>query len=272
MKRYLGTSLLLLFFVAICGFTGLQNGNGKGNGQENNGGGRDHGNAKKDHGPEKQHPGNGDQRDKGNSNPYDAPGNGKAKAKPDHPGKKDDHFSNGNGNGHVKMEHGKGKGKNSWWENDAVNWNLVNYTDRWRPGKGKKVTICHQAGNSHPVMITVSENALKAHLNHGDVIGDCNFDYGTWTPDYIDSRERVYTVYEESWERMSYGEALIRLAMEKLLGVRTDLTQNRSRYSAAEIARREDLAYELENNIGDLRGQVDVTQQQLSLVNIDVNL
>jgi ABC-type sugar transport system substrate-binding protein len=39
----------------------------------------------------------------------------------------------------------------------------------------KKVTICHRTGSStNPsVTITVSRNALPAHLRHGDTIGAC---------------------------------------------------------------------------------------------------
>jgi hypothetical protein len=40
---------------------------------------------------------------------------------------------------------------------------------------GKKITICHHTGSKkHPTeTITVSENALRAHLAHGDTLGPC---------------------------------------------------------------------------------------------------
>jgi hypothetical protein len=37
----------------------------------------------------------------------------------------------------------------------------------------QKVTICHHAGPTKRVTITISEAALPAHLRHGDTIGPC---------------------------------------------------------------------------------------------------
>jgi hypothetical protein len=42
--------------------------------------------------------------------------------------------------------------------------------DQYQP---KKVTICHRTGSGKRVTITISENALPAHLAHGDTVGPC---------------------------------------------------------------------------------------------------
>jgi hypothetical protein len=36
-----------------------------------------------------------------------------------------------------------------------------------------KITICHHASSTQLVTITVSENALAGHANHGDTLGAC---------------------------------------------------------------------------------------------------
>jgi hypothetical protein len=44
-------------------------------------------------------------------------------------------------------------------------------------GNNEKVTLCHRTGNGSSHQITVSVNAMPAHLRHGDVAvdeyGDC---------------------------------------------------------------------------------------------------
>lgn len=42
-------------------------------------------------------------------------------------------------------------------------------------GNNEKVTLCHRTGNGSAHQITVSVNAMPAHLRHGDVTPD---DYG----------------------------------------------------------------------------------------------
>lgn len=39
-------------------------------------------------------------------------------------------------------------------------------------GNNEKVSLCHSAGGHKWVEITVSENALPAHMRHGDVLAD----------------------------------------------------------------------------------------------------
>jgi len=58
---------------------------------------------------------------------------------------------------------------------DGYKWNHETFKDRKKYENQKKVTICHKFNrdNEPAVTITVSSHALKAHMNHGDVMGDC---------------------------------------------------------------------------------------------------
>lgn len=38
---------------------------------------------------------------------------------------------------------------------------------------GKRVMICHQLGNGDSISIEVDDDAVQAHLDHGDYFGDC---------------------------------------------------------------------------------------------------
>ena len=98
-----------------------------------------------------------------------------------------------NGNGKNKQKDNKdfkekdnnGQGDDKNKNNDKLkfekdvfygyNWNDDDFRDRKRYKKQDKVTICHKMNrNGEPgVAISVSENAVKAHMNHGDVVGDC---------------------------------------------------------------------------------------------------
>jgi hypothetical protein len=60
-------------------------------------------------------------------------------------------------------------------------------------GKNKKIDICHippgSPGNAHT--LSVSESALEAHLEHGDVLGPCSA-----LPPATQSAELLFTLYE----------------------------------------------------------------------------
>ena len=238
---------------------------GKGNDQGNSSNGRDKGNSNvgqgKDNGKDKAN-------NKGNANK----GNGNQNKGNAERGYDNERSANG------KIKHGKGNSVTMNGKRDVdLDWGFEDFSNRKRPGNQKKVTICHNGGGQnaeYPVTISISENAVQAHLNHGDEIGNCSINYGDrWSSNYIQSREQVYNNYEQTWETMSYSEALLRFAADKLLGIRSDLNRTRTTLSPQEIQRRETLIYELQNNVNALENQVGVTRQRLdSDVNIIIQL
>ena len=258
---------------------------GKGNDRQDKGN-DDNGSERKKSEGENQSAGNNEQSGKGKDqqdrkNDQQGKGSDHKEKGNDHKGKGDDDYGKDKSAENAKYKHDddgkKGRGDGNYekmnGKRDAdIDWNVNNRSDRKLPKDHKKVTVCHKPdGNgANGVNISISENALKAHLNHGDQAGNCNIDYSDrWSTNYVKSRENVYNSYEQSWETMSYSEALLKLAAEKLLGIKTNLSQTRSTLSTQEIQRREALIFELENNRNSLDTQLGVTRQQL---NSDVNI
>jgi hypothetical protein len=71
---------------------------------------------------------------------------------------------------------------------------------------------------------------------------------------------------------MSYSEALVRFAAEKLLGIKSTFQAQRPTLSAQEIDRRELLIMELQNNVNSLQNQLAVTRQRTEGININIDL
>ena len=217
----------------------------------------------------------GNHRENQGANP--ASNNKKDKEGRGNAGGRDKHADKGNFS-FKSSKQGKGNSFKLNGKRDvSIDWNLGSFAKRYNPRDQKKVTICHKPSfnnSNNGVTINVSENALKMHLNHGDHLGSCKFNYpDTWSSRYIRSREYVFNTYEDTWERMSFGEALLRLAADKLLGLRTNLQRDRSTLSPEEIRRRELLIYELENNMILMDDQLVLSRRQLdSDVNIFLNL
>ena len=290
-------SILPLVFLVAVSFTGLPPQKEKGNKGENS--------------PEK---GNQNQQDKGNNKSDNTRGNNNNDQGRSDNGRKDDNKgrSDNNSQGNDKNDRGDDKNKNKgnsgdrmngsddnrgsdkndkgndkekgngksrrenvkWDKDDNINWGFENYESRKRPKDNKKVTICHNTGDSEfPVMINVSENAVKAHMNHGDQMGNCTTNYSNrWNDNYIRSRENVYNNYENTWETMSYSESLLRFAADKLLGIKSTFQTQRPSLTSQEIQRKEALILDLQNNVNSLQNQLAVTRQRTDGININIDL
>ena len=70
-----------------------------------------------------------------------------------------------------------------------LNWGQAGCTDDYPTGQNGKVDICHHPpGNpDNPQNLSVNVNAVKAHLAHGDSIGDCGTcDFENFTNRYVE--------------------------------------------------------------------------------------
>jgi Ni/Co efflux regulator RcnB len=242
-KKLTLLSIILLAFAAVT-FTALaqkgKENKGKGNKEQgSNGKGKDdkekdkgnQGNGGKDHN-------NGKGNDNKNNN-----GNG-------------DNDKNDNGN----KDHNNAKGKMK----DGFAWDMETFKDRKSIRNNmNKVTICHKPGkNGDPgVTIRVSENALKAHMNHGDVSGDCPPVSGKVFSDvFIKRRADYYTVLQNSQEQVLYSRSILDYAFERLTGARTQLVSLQSTNApAADIERKRLLVVDLEQNATLLQTLIGVT-------------
>lgn len=277
-KSILRITILPLMVFAALAFTNLQpkkdnDKNDKGNKSQEHGG---------DKGKSGDDKGKNIYKSQGNNNQAKSQGNKEVR----NPGKDNNKLDKGPGN--SKADNGKQENRNVYRSNGNsksrngnrnvdIDWNLGDFANRKHPKDQKKVTICHNPSSENSnngVTINVSENALQAHLNHGDQRGNCNINYSDrWSDRYVKSRENVYNRYEQTWETMSYSEALLRLAADKLLGIRSNLDRSRSTLTSDEIQRREALIMDLQNNVYSLENQLGQTRQQLdSDVNIIIKL
>ena len=296
-NNVLKISILPLVFLLAISFTGIppqkekgkneDNSQGKGNqGERRNGNDKSdnqsRGNNNNDQGRsnddrDEANKGRSDNNSQGNDK-YDQ-GNNKNKNK----GNSDDRMNGSNDNRGSDKDKGKDKDKGNgksrrenvkWDRDDNINWGFENYASRKRPKDNKKVTICHNTGDSEfPVMINVSENAVKAHMNHGDQMGNCATNYSDrWPANYIRTRENVYNNYENTWETMSYSESLLRFAADRLLGIKSTFQTQRSTLSSQDIQRKEALILDLQNNVNSLENQLAVSRQRTDGININIDL
>ncbi len=135
----------------------------------------------------------------------------------------------------------------------GYNWTRDNFKERNSLRKQDKVTICHKFGNGSesPVNIKVSGNAAKAHLNHGDVMGDCPVvNDNRYSDKYWRNRTDYYNNLQQNQEQVLYSSSILDYAVERLAGSRSQLAIMQSKnMPVADIQRKQLVVNELEENV-----------------------
>lgn len=191
-------------------------------------------------------------------------GNDKQDKNKDNNGKGNDNNGKGNddkgNNGNDDNDKGNAKNKMK----DGYKWDRETFRDRNDIRKNMdKVTICHKPGkNGDPgVSISVSANALKAHLGHGDVQGECpSVANGRWSDGFLRQRSDYYNVLQNGQEQVLYSRSILDYALERLTGAKSQLVvlQNNNA-PVADIERKRVLVVDLEQNVSVLETLIGVT-------------
>ena len=264
-KITLSSTLILAISALLLTSASLQQKekNGKGNSQKNEQ------NANKDNGKRQKASNNNGQNDgldNNNTNRKEKQkvypingdnGNGKNKQKDN----KDDKGDDNNGKGDDKNNN-KDKIK---FDKDGLygyNWNDDDFKDRKRYKKQNKVTICHKVNRKGEpgVAISVSENAVKAHMNHGDVVGECpavsntNFSKG-----FLTNRQDYFNNLQQTQEEIYYSRSVLDYATQRLTNSRLQLQQLQNNNAPAqEIERKQQAVVALEQNTTLLQSLIGV--------------
>jgi hypothetical protein len=174
--------------------------------------------------------------DKGNQGKNDDKGN---------QGKKDDNTAN------DVDDKNKGKSNKEKAIEAGYDWDREKFKDRQKIRNQEKVTLCHKINRDGDpgVTISVSSNALKAHLDHGDVRGECPaFTDNRYSDVYINKRGYYYNVLQNGNEQVTYSQSILDYALSRLLESRSQLSQT-SGLSQDEIQRRQATVVVLEQNV-----------------------
>ncbi len=189
---------------------------------------------------------------------------------------KEQHPNQGNNNNsnNDKNNGNDNKGKNDNSMNNGnddkdydYNWNRENFKDRHKIKNQDKVTICHKfnRNNEPAVTIRVSSNALKAHLNHGDVRGDCPVvKSDRYSDNYLRERNNYYNNVQESQDQVSYSRSILDYALARLTNSRTQLvTLQNNNMPQADIERKQATVLELEQNVSLLETLLGIAANML---------
>ena len=222
--------------------------------KSNNGKGQDQKQQGNDNGRQNDQRGNKknefEKRNDNNDKKAEKDNNGKYKNDNDK-NNKDNRGDNNNGQGGGrKFDDAKLKfNKNTLY---GYNWNDDDFKDRKRYRNQEKVTICHKVKNDGEpgVAIRVSESALKAHMNHGDVVGDCAAVNNTnFSDGFLRNRRDYYNNLQQTQEEIYYSRSVLDYALLRLANSRSQLQQMQiSNMPAADIQRKQQTVTALEQN------------------------
>jgi len=254
--------VVILTGIALMAFNFQQKGNGKNDKPEKQGR------------QNQKQPGQGKQDKKVAMNP--GPGNGKGKGddRKHNNGNGDGHKGKGNNNGIAAMspDDKPGNGRNGRIklpgnDNNWYGWTRENFKDRSQVRNKGKVTICHKfRSNDEPVNITVSENALKAHLGHGDVTGACPAVNNAVFSDIFRKRRTSY--YNDVYygqDQYNYSSSILDYALMRLTNSRSELNLMRiNNAPLADIERRQASVVQLEENVSVLETLLGAAGQLLA--------
>jgi|SRR5688572_1649120 len=162
----------------------------------------------------------------------------------DHPGKNP-----------VKDNQGRSDdaGRGNYDMRDGYKWDRETFKDRNKYKNQEKVTLCHKfnSGDEPAVTIRVSSNALKAHMDHGDVMGNCPAVTNNRFSDiYLRNRTDYYNNLQDHYEQVSYSRSILDYALARLANSRQQLViMQNNNMPVADIERRQVVIVELEQNV-----------------------
>ena len=169
---------------------------------------------------------------------------------------KEKHDANNNKGKNNDMSHGNHDMK------DGFKWDRETFKDRKKYKNQEKVTICHKfkKDNDPGVTITVSSHALKAHMNHGDVMGDCPAVTNSRFSDIFQrKRKDYYNNLQNSYEQVAYSRSILDYALARLAYSRQQLAASQnSKMPVAVIERKQVTVVELEQNVSLLEALIGV--------------
>jgi hypothetical protein len=145
-----------------------------------------------------------------------------------------------------------GSNNNKHNTNNVYYWTNETFKDRNKVKNQGKVSICHKFRSGEPaVNIRVSTNAVQAHLNHGDVTGDCPAVSNTsFSNLLLKRRTDYYNTVQNTQEQVSYSRSILDYALMRLTDSRVQLaTYKANNLPQVEIERKQAAVVTLEENV-----------------------